>query len=341
MKRNTLVRMLCLALVLACLPLAALAYTPVPDSALYIVSNAKATDRLNLRAKPKTSAESLGGYYNGVRLEALSEPKDGWLYVRVEASDVKGYMQVKHLVKGPTSSVISAIPSATIDNKKGAGLNLRAGRSSDTANYGFFDNGFTVAVLGYSTTWCHVQIENQTGYMLTSGLSFSAGQTASTGSQVIGVATVRNPNKKDRLNLRESVDKNGKGGFSMGKYYSGVQVEILNQMTIKGVAWSQVRIGSAARTGFMQTDFLVMNATPGQVTSTMPTVEVKNLKATDSLHLRSAPDSSSQSLGKYANGTKVVVMGIVNDTWSHVTVGSLEGFMMNQYLSPKPDFSAQ
>lgn len=336
MKHSFTARILCLVLFLMCLPLHTLAYDPVSGELLYVVNNPRATDRLNLRTMPKESAPSLGRYYNGVRLEALSQPSNGWIHVRVDASDITGYMQTAYLIHNPSRPVASAIPTGTINNRNGTGLNLRAGRSTASTNYGFFPNGMTVSVLAWGATWHHVQIENQTGYMLASGLI--VGTTASGDSPAIAYAYVRNPDPTDRLNLRASVDANGLAGASLGKYYSGVEVEILEYLTRGNTNWARVRIGAAKRIGYMQVDFLAIDAMPYQVESAMPIVDVKNPKPTDHLNLRVEPNEKTASLGRYSNGTKVVVLGVVNGAWSHVRVDGVEGFMMNIYLSPMPSF---
>jgi uncharacterized protein YgiM (DUF1202 family) len=337
MKVKIVKRVLCLALIVMCLPVYSLAWEPVPNEVLYVVKNPNPADRLNLRTQPNTSASSLGRYYNGVRMEALSQPANGWIYVQVEGSVVKGYMQTQYLVHNPSSPVSSAAPLVTINNKNGTGLYVYEQRSTSSSNYGFLKNGETVIVLGWGEQWCHIRKENVTAYMQTSGLSFDttdSGTPSNPGSSLEkGLAYVKNPVSTDRLNLRESINANGQGGNSMGKYYTGVEVQILEILTKGGVEWAQVRVG-ATRTGFMQTSFLVKS----KPTSAMPNVVVKNPKATDHLNLRAAPNENSTSLGRYQNGTAVVVLGVINSTWSHVKVNGLEGFMMNSYLSPVPMF---
>jgi len=161
-KHNCTTRMLCLVLVLLCLPVFALAYEPVPDDILYVVNNPNPTDRLNLRTQPNESAPSLGRYYNGVRLGALSQPSNGWINVFVEGTSVTGYMQTQYLVYNPSTPVPSAIPLVTVNNKNGTGLTLREKPSSASTNVGLqpVRNGETVLVLGWGPDWCHVRIEN-------------------------------------------------------------------------------------------------------------------------------------------------------------------------------------
>ena len=344
MKPNCITRILCLVLAFLCFPLFAQAYESVPDDILYVVNNPNPANRLNLRTKPDESAPSLGRYYNGVRLGALSKPSNGWINVYVEGTHVAGYMQTKYLVYNPSKPVPSAIPLVTVSNKNGTGLNLRASQSSASQNYSFVPNGKTVSVLAWGEQWCHVQLENLTGYVLTSGLSFSGTGSSNNNhnagnTSVIARAYVINPDPADRLNLRVSVDAKGLGGASLGKYYTGVEAEILEYLTRGNTKWARVRIGAAKRAGYMQADFLAIDKMPSGVKAAMPAVAVKNPKATDHLNLRKEPSDKASSLGRYLNGTKVTVLGVVNNTWSHVKVDGLEGFMMNRYLSPMPSFA--
>ena len=60
-------------------------------------NNPNPADRLNLRQAPKTSAGSLGKYYNGAPVEVLEKGKD-WCRVRVGAAE--GWMMTKYLAFG-------------------------------------------------------------------------------------------------------------------------------------------------------------------------------------------------------------------------------------------------
>ena len=58
---------------------------------------------------------------------------------------------------------------------------------------------------------------------------------------------------------------------------------------------------------------------------------VNNPIATDRLRLRDAP--GGKELGRYYNGTPVLVLGEEGE-WSHVRIGLVEGYMMTAYLAP-------
>ena len=358
MKRRSALQILCLVMAFCLFPFhfSALAYEPVPDHLLYVVKNPNPADRLNLRTRPSTTAPSLGRYYNGVRLKMLAPEKNGWIHVEVEGTNVQGYMQTAYLVYNPATPVPYAVPRAKINSKDSRGSWLRSTPSSkDTAIHDWMSNGTEVAILGWGEVWHHVRIENLSGYMPAADLSFAKNPPVQPiqpmptplpaplpdGIQpAIAHAVVVNPNPKDRLNLRDSVAPNGQGGFSIGKYYSGMEVEIMDYVYQGNTAWVSVRVWPGEIYGFMLTDFLAINPPPSDLVgvNAMPTVVVNNPKATDHLHLREKPSASAASLGRYTNGTRVTVMGVMNDTWSHVKVDGVMGFMMNQYLKPRPSF---
>ena len=59
---------------------------------------------------------------------------------------------------------------------------------------------------------------------------------------------------------------------------------------------------------------------------------VNNPKQAERLHLREGPSYSSQSLGRYYNGTRVEVLDKSNAEWTKVRIGILEGYMRTEYL---------
>jgi uncharacterized protein YgiM (DUF1202 family) len=134
-------------------------------------------------------------------------------------------------------------------------------------------------------------------------------------------AVVNNPNPADRLHLRTQPRT---GATSLGKYYNGVTVEVLSYPSD---TWVEVRIGNTV--GYMLKQYL----TASGVASASPTVTVNNPNSADRLNLRTAMSETSESLGKYHNGTQVVVLG-VGTTWHHVAVDGKKGYMMAKYLTP-------
>ena len=65
------------------------------------------------------------------------------------------------------------------------------------------------------------------------------------------------------------------------------------------------------------------------------TAVVNNPNPSDRLHLRKSAYGSAPSLGKYYNGTVVLVLPDTNagEEWAHVRVGDTEGYMQAKYLA--------
>ena len=125
-----------------------------------IVNNANPSARLNLRKEPKTSASSLGKYYNGCVVALLSDQSNGWIRVRI--GNLEGYMKARYLLlNAGINSVASAMPTVTIRNSSGTGLNLRENPSKNSTILGLYSNRTSVQVLGLSENWYHVQVDGK------------------------------------------------------------------------------------------------------------------------------------------------------------------------------------
>lgn len=296
-----------------------------------IVNNPNAADRLNLRTQPSQDAPTLGKYYNGTYLQALSDEKDGWVKVRI--FDLEGYMMAgfltdqEHLEPGAAT-----IPTVKIANAGGTGLNLRKEQSLSSASLGLYPNGSAVRVFGVSETWCHVQTEDgNVGFMLREHLSPLLEYQKSSGTSQItaDTAVINNPNSMDRLNLRA---KPSQDAATLGKYYSGTVVEVLS---VEQSGWTKVRIQDLE--GYMMTNYLAFGDDQWKIGRATPTVQVSNPNGTG-LNLRQGQSTSAASLGLYPNGSAVTVYG-VSETWCHVqTQDGNMGFMLREKLSPVLDF---
>lgn len=141
---------------------------------------------------------------------------------------------------------------------------------------------------------------------------------------------VVNPGLGDRLHLREGASSQS---ASLGTYYSGTVVEMLNHST----EFSQVRIGT--QEGYMQSTYLDQTQ-QGYAQATWRTV---NVEKGSSLHLRTQPSTTAVSLGTFGNGIVVQVIGEPNETqvaeggegaadYLWVRLASQEGYMNGTLL---------
>lgn len=128
------------------------------------VNNPNPSDRLHLRTAPRSTATSLGKYYNGVTVEVLPYDSTTWSMVRI--GNTVGYMMTRYL---SASSVRSAIPTMTVTNPNpnpNDRLNLRAEMSQQSDSLGKYYSGTKVEVLGIGETWYHVRVDGKIGYMM-------------------------------------------------------------------------------------------------------------------------------------------------------------------------------
>ena len=308
--------------------------TPSGDIA-YVVSGPVA-----LRRAPNTSSSSLIKYYDtGTAVRIIERNAgNGWSKVQViYDSDREGYMMTRYLDfagggSGGGGGGSTQPTYAVVNNPAPSGyVNMRKSNSLSSDILGRFYNGQQVTILEYRNDWCRVQVGNLVGYMQTNFLSFSGtGGGGGGGSTNPTSAVVNNPNPTDRLNLRAGPST---GTTSLGRYYNGTQVKILEY----GSTWCYVEVQGIR--GYMMTVYLSFNGnyTPppgggsGGGSGTQLAV-VNNPVSTQKLNLRAQPTTSSTSLGQFYNGTQVTVLRYGSE-WCEVRVNGIQGYMMTRYLS--------
>ena len=290
-----------------------------------MVSNPNPADRLNLRERPGADSNSLGRYYNGTPVNILSSAGGPWLYVSVGGEGLlSGYMDSRYLAFEGTAAY-AAVQTAMPEYAE----NSTSWTLYDAPGYGagrrLFGSGNRILLMGFTSDWWHIRVIGPQG-------GTAEGFVPAGTLDALTVAVVSNPNPADRLNLRESPDASA---ASLGKYYNGVQVEILASAGDGGAdTWKWVRIMGTDVTGYMQTQYLERSGMP--VASAMPTAWIRNASGTG-LNLRADTSTRAASLGLYANGTQVTVMGITPD-WYHVQIDGKTGYMLAEGMTPSLAF---
>ena len=118
-------------------------------------------------------------------------------------------------------------------------------------------------------------------------------------------AVVDNGSDPDsRLNMRKEPSADS---ASLGKFYSGTEVEILSDA---GDGWSQVSIGGGQNSldGYMMSDYLSTDG-EGVIDATFD-MEVVSPYGTQSVVLRSKPSDSFDAVAMLEVGTAVRVIGV-------------------------------
>ncbi len=128
-----------------------------------VVKNPKATQKLNLRAQPSTSAKVIAQYGNGVRFQVI-QAGETWTKVYGSASGNVGYFMTKYL----TLSGVSY--QKTVKNGNSY-VNLRSSPNKTAGNvYTKVPSGANVTVLIPGDEWTKVRYGGTVGYMMTSFL---------------------------------------------------------------------------------------------------------------------------------------------------------------------------
>ncbi|MDR0897147.1 MAG: SH3 domain-containing protein [Oscillospiraceae bacterium] len=183
--------------------------------------------------------------------------------------------------------------------------------------------GTQVAITRIDGDWYGIQAGGCTGYIHKNFLCMLPSAPVQPVAPVMPIAPIT-PNATivtngSGLNLRADASTDSAILISIP---NGTRVQVLTH----GAIWSRVQAG--AWTGYMYSKYLQFDG--------MPKTEgyaatVKNPKAKQLLNLRPLPDTSSESLGLYPNGTAVTVLG-VGTQWHRVNVDGVEGYMMAKYL---------
>lgn len=297
--------------------------------AQYYVMNPMPTQRLNLRVTPSTAAESLGKYYSGAPVQATGAAQNGWMPVKIGTTS--GWMRADYLTQSSAAVGSAAMPTVTVANGSGSGLNLRTQPNTRASILGLYPNGTSVVILGVrSDGWYHVMVQNKIGYMMASKLSqtFPYNQMTDSDSSAADapgssatVMVVSNPNPADRLNLRA---KPSRSSASLGRYYNGTSVDV---QSISSDGWAYVTIGPMA--GYMDASYL---GEVGSVSSADIHAVISNRYGTG-LNLRETPSLSAVTQGLYQNGTDVLILGMLPNGWTHVMVNARMGFMQSSKLT--------
>jgi hypothetical protein len=139
--------------------------------------------------------------------------------------------------------------------------------------------------------------------------------TEYTSTVEINQAVVYNQDPADRLNLRTRPNS---GSDTIGKYYSGVVVEILEYTND---TWIKAKLPND-RVGYMMRDFLRFDHFQN-VSNACPTYSVKHL----AVKLYASPSSKSSRIYPANQADDVQVIGVYNDWW-HVNYAGTYGFMV-------------
>ncbi len=292
--------------------------SPVGRSAT--VSNPNPRDRLNLREEPSKNAASLGKYYNGVTVMVLGQTADGiWTNVSVESR--VGYMLSGYLTfEGLPNNTLYAVPTVTataakpVLYEKPSTSNVRSkslSKGTEMSVYGVLANG----------KWLHVCVGSTFGYIPTAMTGFQDSAGAQDGgnekAEAASLAFVSNPDKKDRLHLREKPSLSAK---SLGKYYNGAYVSVLEKSS--DGQWTKVN--AYGRVGYMLSKYLTFEGQRNPTYYGMPSVSATAERPV----LYERPSTKNTRTKQLVQGAQLEVLATVDEgKWLHVLIDGITGFI--------------
>ena len=207
---------------------------------------------VNLRRGPGTDYSVVKSIKNGSYGMIIQEG-DGWWKISVNGN--VGYMMTDYLEDGivgktsGSSSGGSSSSSGSSTGQSGSGyalvdtgrLHLRKSASKSSKSLGTFPRNTYIDILETGSTWCKVNVDGQTGYMMSEFLAFY-------GSADTATAYVIHPDGGEYVNLRNGPSQ------STGKVIKRVPDGSLVTVVTPGNTWSKIEYNGV--TGYMMTRFL-------------------------------------------------------------------------------------
>lgn len=294
-----------LIMLVCSLPLAAFA-----DSWDLYINNPDPKDRLHLRKSPSRTAESLGKYYNGAPITALEDNGKGWVRVRVgnESGSLIGWMQKKYLSQ---ALIPSAMPQCVCYEKT-----VVYQQPSRTSSCKTLETNTAISLMGFSDTWWHILAipEYQSAYTCFIPANTTALALVHAENPTIR-AYVSNPDKNDRLHLRQTPSKDGK---DLGKYYNGSVGTVLGESA--DGKW--VKVDMYGRQGYMLRTYLTLEGEVNHAYYGIPTIHL----TAKNTSLYEAPDANS-SHRALQQTSELKVLGLIDAEWLHVNANGVTGFV--------------
>lgn len=310
------------------------------DYPVAVINTADPAHCLDLRAAARSSAESLGQYYNGVIVVVKDRSDATWW--KVEVVGRAGYMEAASLTlcglqSGYDQAVLDRVvnyqPKAVVGGQSAQdGLHLRDRPSTSANSLGKFYNGTAVTILGSvdNGTWYQVYLPEteQWGFLLGKYVQVTQTDPVLTGDELpdsTGIyAVVDNSSAYDRLNLRaEASDTSA----SLGRFYNGTTVEILGEED----GWCRVKVDGI--TGYMMAEYLRKDSD----TKTLVKLDVgRNDGGGLPLPtLRSAPsdNASAVTIPDPGLGGSLDILGKAG-TWYYVQIQGARGYYPANRVTP-------
>lgn len=285
-------------------------------SAAYYVNG---TSWLKVHTEPRDSASVTGSFRTDYAVTAYKKYDSNWAYVTFSSGD-KGYVRTKYL-KSSSSSSAYVKADETV---------LRKGPAATFGSVATLSKGTKVTVVTTGSNWSYVKTPSGNGYLRRSGLSSK--YVAPSKKTAPYTAYIVSANGK-KVNVRRGAGN----GYTVVK-----QAAPASQVTVtdKGAKWSKITIDGIS--GYVLNSYLSKTK---PTTTTTPTGGVTAAKTHTAyivtsngkkVNVRRRAGTGYAINGQLESGTKVTVIEDSGSTkWSHITNGTVTGYVQNQYLSKK------
>ena len=306
-------------------------------------------DDTSLRIAPSGDALAAAKLARGRKVSVLSW---GSKYSYVSAGDLgTGYIVNDLLSRKKVAA--SGNPS-TYNGATGGGydawvlnagyrkVNLRSDASTNAPIIASYSTGTKVRVLAHSSTWDKIEVDGNTGYMMTKFLSTSAPAPTAVPSTVTNPPTSNYTAYVVTANGKPVNVRKGAGNYTvLFKAPYGAAVTVLKHDT----KWDYISYGG--KTGYVENRFLQLAVPAGGTAAPTaePTVAPKfqpytaTITSPDgkSVNVHYKPDKSTSNVhgmgdnGRLPVGTVVTVQGLTG-YWAAIEYEGKTGFVMQQYL---------
>ena len=290
-------------------------------SAAYYVSG---TSWLKVHTEPRDSAGVTGSFRTDYAVTSLKKYDSNWAYVTFSSGD-KGYVRTKYL---KTSSKSTAYVKA--DDTV-----LRKGPAATFGSVATLSKGTKVTVVTKGSNWSYVTTSSGNGYLRRSGLSSK--YVAPSKKKAPYTAYIVSPNSK-KVNVRRGAGN----GYSLVKQAEpGAKVTVIS----RGTKWSKITIdginGYVLNTYLSKTKPATATTATGAVTTAKTHTAYIVSDNGKKVNVRRRAGTGYAVNGQLEPGTKVTVIeDSGSPNWSHISSGSVYGYVQNKYLSKKAPAAA-
>ena len=200
-------------------------------------------------------------------------------------------------------------------------LNLRQGPSTSTDVLATLRHGQSVTVTGESGDWYAIEVSGYSGYVMKTYVTFSEDEESSSSSSEVFPAVIRLSSSSSTVNVRSGA---GTNYSKIGSLTNGASVNVV----ASNGDWYRIEYGNGY--GYVMKTYVQL-VSSGSSGSSSEDEDVLTAVTTAAVNLREEGTTSSDKLGTYPKGTRVVVLE-KGSSWSRVDISGNEGYMKNTYL---------